>query len=102
MSKELLKLMKIPVDAYQNLITVLKLAHYGPLVEYFDCSTRKSLGCYLISNALDNETLISTPEEVSRHCRTCVLYYSLFSADTPRLRDLSYDCIIKMREMLNV
>jgi vacuolar protein sorting-associated protein 35 len=77
-SKELLKLMKIPVDAYQNLITVLKLAHYGPLVEYFDCNTRKSLGCYLISNALDNETVISTPEEVSHCCHTCVLRNAVF------------------------
>ncbi|XP_068082670.1 vacuolar protein sorting-associated protein 35 [Anabrus simplex] len=63
-SRELTRLMKIPVDNYNNLLTVLELQHYGALLDYFDYHGRKSLAAYLITNALDNETLIPTQEQV--------------------------------------
>jgi Vacuolar protein sorting-associated protein 35 len=64
-SRELTRLMKIPIDSYNNVLTVLQLEHYGPLLDYFDYHGRKNLAAYLITNALDNETLISTQEQVS-------------------------------------
>jgi len=69
-SKELVRLMKLPVDNYNNVLTVLKLEHFGPLFEYFDYQARKTMSIYIINNALDNETVISTPEQVSQslHC----------------------------------
>ncbi|XP_024891193.1 vacuolar protein sorting-associated protein 35 isoform X3 [Temnothorax curvispinosus] len=63
-SRELVRLMKIPVDNYKNILTVLKLEHYAPLLEYFDYEGRKSLAIYIITNILENETLIPTQEQV--------------------------------------
>ena len=64
-SKELMRLMKIPVDSYNNILTVLQLQHFGPLFEYFDYQSRKVMSSYIIANALDNETCIPTQEQVS-------------------------------------
>ncbi|XP_059480896.1 vacuolar protein sorting-associated protein 35 isoform X1 [Neocloeon triangulifer] len=63
-SRELAKLMKIPVDNYNNILTVLKLDHFAPLIEYFDFYGRKDLSAYLVTNALENETLIPSQEQV--------------------------------------
>ncbi|XP_069687418.1 vacuolar protein sorting-associated protein 35 [Periplaneta americana] len=63
-ARELTRLMKIPVDNYNNLLTVLQLQHYGPLLDLFDYHGRKHLAAYLVTNALDNETQIPTQEEV--------------------------------------
>ena len=65
MSRELMKLMKIPVDNYNNLLTLLKLEHYGPMFEYFDYFARKNMSIYIVNNALENETQIPTQEHVS-------------------------------------
>lgn len=64
-SRELMRLMKIPVDQYNNILTVLKLQQYAPLLEYLDYRGRKSLAAYVITNILENDTLIPTPEQVS-------------------------------------
>ncbi|CAL1677138.1 unnamed protein product [Lasius platythorax] len=63
-SRELVRLMKIPVDNYKNILTVLKLEHYAPLLDYFDYEGRKSLAIYIITNILENETLIPMQEQV--------------------------------------
>lgn len=63
-SKELSRLMKIPVDQYNDLLVVLNLQFYRDLLEYFDYTGRKQIALYLIQNALDNETYIPTPEQV--------------------------------------
>lgn len=63
-SKELMRLMKIPVDTYNNLLTVLQLQHFGPMFEYFDYQSRKIMSCYIINNALENETLIPSQDQV--------------------------------------
>ncbi|PSN52606.1 hypothetical protein C0J52_19567 [Blattella germanica] len=62
-SRELTRLMKIPIDNYNNLLTVLQLQHYGPLLDLFDYHGRKNLAAYLVTNALDNETLVLTQEQ---------------------------------------
>jgi len=67
-SRELTKLMKIPVDNYNNLLTVLELQHYAPLLDTFDYHGRKNLAAYIVTNALDNETLIPTQEQVRNLC----------------------------------
>jgi len=61
--KELIKLLKIPVDNYDNILTLLKLQHYGNLLDYMDYEGRKSMATYIIQNAVENETLIATHEE---------------------------------------
>ena len=62
---QLAKLMKAPVDAYNDVLTLLSLPHFGPLFDYVDYSGRKVMSCYLIENALDNETVIPTVEQVN-------------------------------------
>ncbi|XP_060081276.1 vacuolar protein sorting-associated protein 35-like [Ylistrum balloti] len=63
-SKELMRLMKIPVDSYNNVLIVLQLGHFGPLFEYFDFKSRKIMSCYIINNVLENDTFIPTQEHV--------------------------------------
>lgn len=62
--KELLKLLKIPVDNYDNVLTLLKLENYGNLLDFMDYEGRKTMAVYLINNALENETLIGTSEQI--------------------------------------
>ncbi|XP_057653454.1 vacuolar protein sorting-associated protein 35 isoform X2 [Diorhabda carinulata] len=62
-AKELQKLLKIPLDHYNNLLVVLKLKHYAGLMEHLDYSGRKSLSIYILTNALENETIIPSSEE---------------------------------------
>lgn len=45
LSRELTRLMKIPVEFYNNILTVLKLENYRPLLEHFDY-----LGNFIILN----------------------------------------------------
>uniref|UniRef100_A0A8C0DUC1 Vacuolar protein sorting-associated protein 35 n=1 Tax=Balaenoptera musculus TaxID=9771 RepID=A0A8C0DUC1_BALMU len=63
-SKELTRLLKIPVDTYNNILTVLKLKHFHPLFEYFDYESRKSMSCYVLSNVLDFNTEIVSQDQV--------------------------------------
>lgn len=72
-SKELTRLLKIPVDAYSNVLTVLKLRHFHPLFEYFDYESRKSMSCYVLSNVLDYNTEIVSQDQVSGHQRHAVV-----------------------------
>lgn len=63
-SKELTRLLKIPVDTYNNLLMVLQLKHFPPLFEYFDFESRKSMSCYVLSNTLDCNTIMVSQEQV--------------------------------------
>lgn len=63
-SKELTRLLKIPADTYNNILTVLQLKHFPPLFEYFDYESRKSMSCYVLSNTLEYNTTIIAQEQV--------------------------------------
>ncbi|XP_046385573.1 vacuolar protein sorting-associated protein 35 isoform X2 [Ischnura elegans] len=63
-SRELTKLMKIPIDSYNDLLTVLRLENYASLLSHFDYRGRKTLSAYLVANALENETLVSAHDQV--------------------------------------
>lgn len=52
------------MDAYSNVLTVLKLRHFHPLFEYFDYESRKSMSCYVLSNVLDYNTEIVSQDQV--------------------------------------
>lgn len=67
--------MKVPVDNYSNMLVVLELQHFGPLFEYFDFQSRKLMSCYIVNNALDNETNIPTQEQVRQPCLYFLLPY---------------------------
>ncbi|RZF33303.1 hypothetical protein LSTR_LSTR007648 [Laodelphax striatellus] len=63
-SKELSRLLKIPVDHYNNVLTILELSHFVPILDYFDYAGRKSIAAYIVNNILNSETYIPTPNEV--------------------------------------
>ena len=63
-SKELIKLLKIPIDLYKNVLVLIKLKHYSILYDHLDFVGRKSICQYLLNNALENETTVSTHDEV--------------------------------------
>lgn len=64
MSRELLRLMKVPVQSYEDPLTVLKLPHFSPVYALFDYQGRKSLATYLVQTIVDKEALITTADEV--------------------------------------
>jgi vacuolar protein sorting-associated protein 35 len=57
-------MLKIPIDLHKNVLILLKVKHYPTLFEHLDYYSRKSICQYILNNALDNETIISTPDEV--------------------------------------
>lgn len=63
-SRELTRLLKIPVDSYNDVLTLLKLNHFAPLFKYFDYSARKDMAIYVVTNAVENETIMSSQELV--------------------------------------
>ncbi|CAG9821025.1 unnamed protein product [Phaedon cochleariae] len=75
-AKELQKLLKIPLDNYNNLLMVLKLKHYAGLMQHLDYHGRKSLSIYILNNALENETVVPTAEEAEQ---ALTLLSTLFS-----------------------
>lgn len=64
LAKELMHLLKLILDHYNNILTVLELENYGPLLDCFDYYGRKTLAAYIVNNALHNETYINTSEQV--------------------------------------
>lgn len=64
LSKEVLKLLKIPSDLYKDILIIINLKHYSTLYDHLDYVGRKSMCQHLINSALENENLISTPEDV--------------------------------------
>lgn len=69
-SKELMRLLKIPVDIYNDILTVLQLQHFHPLFEYFDYESRKIMSSYMLGNTLDNNTVIKAQEQV----KSCIIW----------------------------
>lgn len=63
-SKELIKLLKIPIDLFSNILVLLKLKHYSILYDHLDFVGRKSICQYLLNKALENETVVGKPEDV--------------------------------------
>ena len=64
MSRELTRLLKIPVDSYNDVLTLLKLQHFAPLFDYFDYAARKDMAIYVVTNAVENETIVPTQDLV--------------------------------------
>jgi len=62
--RELEKLVKIPIDSYNDVLIVLGLDHFIPLLNCFDYSGRREMSSYLVNNVIDNSTCIPTSERV--------------------------------------
>ena len=73
--KELQRLLKVPIDGYEeDILTVLRLQKYTPLVKLFDYDGRKTISLYLLQTFLDKDASITILSEVS-HVDHCVHYY---------------------------
>ena len=59
-------MLKIPIDNYNNILTLLELKHFGPLFDYFDYEGRKNMSLYVVNNALDNSTQIPMQDQVDQ------------------------------------
>lgn len=73
-----MRLMKIPVDSYNNILTVLELSHFGPIFDYFDYQSRKLMCSYLINNVLENDTRIPTQDQVHGKVLTIINFTKIF------------------------
>jgi vacuolar protein sorting-associated protein 35 len=62
--RELEKLLKIPINNFNDIMTVLRLSHFAPLLQLFDFDGRKSLAVFIAENVLENETQIPNSEQV--------------------------------------
>lgn len=63
-SRELMALMKLPIDNYNDLLLVMKLKHFPEIIEYFDYTGRKTIAIYLLQNAVQCRTMIPSVEQV--------------------------------------
>nr|CAB3267638.1 vacuolar protein sorting-associated protein 35-like [Phallusia mammillata] len=61
--KEVSTLLSVPIEAYNNVLTVLKLQYFAPLYEYLDYNSRKRIAVKIVTNALDSSTVIPTAEQ---------------------------------------
>ena len=64
LGKELGRLLRMPVSHYNSLITLLQLPHFAQVLQRLDYNGRKNIALHLVNNALDNETYLSTQEQV--------------------------------------
>nr|SVE74010.1 EOG090X00QE [Daphnia barbata] len=64
LGKEVNRLLRMPVSHYNSLVTLLRLPHFGQVLQRLDFNGRKSIALHLVNNALDNETYITTQEHV--------------------------------------
>ncbi|XP_052759269.1 vacuolar protein sorting-associated protein 35 [Galleria mellonella] len=62
--KELMKILKLPADHYKNILTLIKLQNYAPLIKHLNYNGRIMIAVHLINDVLETDTLISTPEDV--------------------------------------
>ncbi|XP_037051004.1 vacuolar protein sorting-associated protein 35 isoform X1 [Bradysia coprophila] len=62
-NQELSRLLRLCIDFYNNILTLIQLKFFSPLLEKFDYTSRKALALYIVLNILENETLIPTADE---------------------------------------
>ena len=56
-------MLKIPIDLYKDILKLLKIKHYTILYEHLDYVGRKTMCQYLLNNALEHETQITSQED---------------------------------------
>jgi vacuolar protein sorting-associated protein 35 len=64
--KQIIAILTTPLQTYKNILTVLKLENYGSVMAYLTYQARKRVSVDIAKNAVENETRISSPEQVER------------------------------------
>lgn len=62
--KELMKLLKLPVDHYKDILVLIKLQNYAPLINHLNYVGRVMIAVHLINDILENGRDIATPQDV--------------------------------------
>ncbi len=60
-----MKLLRIPVDHYNNVLRLLELKHYTTVLSSLDYRGRTQACSYVITNALEHNTAIMSQQAVS-------------------------------------
>ena len=60
------RFLKVPVDGYDDVLTILKLENYLGLYRCFDYEGRKALSLYLLQAVLDKEAHVTSLEQVGQ------------------------------------
>ena len=60
-----MKLLKIPVDIYDDTLRVLQLEYYPKVLQLFDYHGRKQFATHLATTVVDKTVYIPTPDAVS-------------------------------------
>uniref|UniRef100_A0A914DM28 Vacuolar protein sorting-associated protein 35 n=1 Tax=Acrobeloides nanus TaxID=290746 RepID=A0A914DM28_9BILA len=64
--RELLKLLRIPVDHYNDVIKLLELSEYAPVLSALGYRGRTQAASYIVQNMLDNDTAITDENHVEK------------------------------------
>merc|ERR1719210_2638835 len=60
--RELEKLLLIPINNFNDMINVLQLPHFAPLLGMYDFEGRRAMAVYIANNVIENETFITNSE----------------------------------------
>lgn len=63
--RELIRLMKVPIDSFEDPLTILKLTHVTEVYDMFDYLGRKALACHLVQAIVNKVAYITSADEVS-------------------------------------
>ena len=75
MGRELEKLLKIPINNFNNILTVLQLTDFDPLLELFDFEGRKAMAVFIANDALETQTNLPTEEQVMLFAEKCTVVF---------------------------
>ncbi|KAI1700562.1 vacuolar protein sorting-associated protein 35 domain-containing protein [Ditylenchus destructor] len=64
--RELVKLLKIPLDHYKNVINLLRLENYGDVLAAFDYKGRTHVASAIINSMIEHETVVEEEEHVEK------------------------------------
>lgn len=61
-----MKLLRIPVDHYNDVIKLLKITEYIPVISALGYRGRTQIAAYIIQNMLDNDTQITEDDQIEK------------------------------------
>ncbi|KAL3108030.1 hypothetical protein niasHT_018192 [Heterodera trifolii] len=67
--REVAKLLRLPIEQYNNVVTLLQLRSFGEVIQLLDRRGQRQIAAFLIQNAIENETRIGTEEDVEKFFR---------------------------------
>uniref|UniRef100_A0A2P2HXC5 Vacuolar protein sorting-associated protein 35 n=1 Tax=Hirondellea gigas TaxID=1518452 RepID=A0A2P2HXC5_9CRUS len=71
LGKELSRLLRLPTGNYNDLLVILQLVNFPKLLQLLDYQGRKTISTFLMNNAIDNGTIIPSPEQVDGVLSLC-------------------------------